>query len=104
MLHKMLLGLAIFGLAVASAKSYAITLNEPYTVGSQTLQPGGYHVVVNGTTATLADSRKQVQISGKTENEARKFDQTAVVSSREGNTTELKAIQLGGTHFEIDFD
>jgi len=53
MLKKMMLSVALFGIAIASAKTYHITLGEPYTVGSQTLKPGDYNLVVNGGTLDI---------------------------------------------------
>ena len=91
-------------MAIASAKTYHITLPEPYTIGAQTLNAGDYHVIVNGSSAVLEDPHnKQVKINGKTENENQKFNQTAVVSRDRSGRARLDAIQIGGTHLQVDF-
>ncbi len=104
MLNKMLLIFAIFGIAIASAKSYRVTLTEPYAIGSRTLKPGDYHLSVNGTTAVLTDSHNKVKISGTTQNENEKFAETAILSDHEAGASQLKSVQLGGTHLQVDFN
>jgi len=53
MFRNLLLGIGLLGLAVASAKSYHITLMEAYTVGTTQLKAGDYRLVVSGSTAAL---------------------------------------------------
>ena len=103
MLKNLLFGICLFGVTIASAKSYHIILSEPYKIGATQLTPGDYRVVVNGTNAALEDEHGQVQASGSLENEAKKFDQTAVVSDNAKGTPQLRTIELGGTRLQIDF-
>jgi hypothetical protein len=103
MFKTLLLGIAVLGLAVASAKSYQVTLSDAYTVGTTPLKAGDYRVVVNGSTAALEDGSGKVEANGTLENKPRKFDDTAVVSSSANGTPQLRAIELGGTRFRIDF-
>jgi hypothetical protein len=105
MSRKMLLSLTLFGVSIASAKTYRITLDKPYTVGSQTLTPGEYHVVVSGTTAVLTGPKKEpVKINGKVENQNRKFDQTGILSREQTGKARLDAIEIGGTPMEVNFN
>jgi len=103
MFKNLLFGIGLLGLTIASAKSYHITLSEPYRVGAVQLTPGDYTVVVNGTNAALEDDHGRVQASGSLENEAKKFDETAVVSDNTNGTPQLRTIELGGTRLQIDF-
>jgi hypothetical protein len=104
MLKKLLFGIGLLGVGIASAKSYHVTLSEPYMVGTKQLTRGDYKVVVNGSSAALEDERGNVQASGTLENETQKFDDTAVLSTNNANgTPELRAIELGGTRLQIDF-
>ena len=57
MFKNLLFGIGLLGLAVASAKSYHITLTEAYTVGTTQLKAGDYRLVVNGSTAALEDAQ-----------------------------------------------
>jgi hypothetical protein len=70
MFKNLLLGIGLFGLAIASAKTYNITLSEPYTVGTTQLKAGDYKLVVNGSTAALEDQQGKVEANGTLENEA----------------------------------
>jgi hypothetical protein len=103
MFKKLLFGVGLFGLAIASAKSYNITLAEAYTVGTTQLSAGEYKLVVNGSTAQLEDNRGNVQANGTIENEKRTFDETAVVSNKAEGANQLRAIEIGGTRFQVDF-
>jgi len=104
MFKNLLFGIGLFGLAIASAKTYNITLSEPYTVGTTQVRAGDYKLVVSGSSAALEDEQGKVQASGTLENETRKFDDTAVVSNNANGTPHLRAIELGGTRFQIDFE
>ena len=103
MFKNVLLGIGLFGLSIASAKSYGITLSERYTVGTTQLMAGDYRLVVNGSSALLEDSRGKVQANGTLENEARKFDDTAILSTSVNGTPRLQAIEVGGTRLQVDF-
>jgi hypothetical protein len=103
MLRKMMLCVVVAGVSIASAKTYTVTLSDPYTLGATRLQPGDYRLVVNGTTAVLTDWQKNVHLNGTVATEAAKFEQTAVISMTRHNNMRLQSIQLGGTHLEVDF-
>ncbi len=102
MVRNLLFGIGLLGLAVASAKTYHLTLSEPYTVGATQLKPGDYKIVVNGSTAALEDDRGKVQANGTLET-VRNFDNTAVVSNNRSGTPHIQTIELGGTRLQIDF-
>lgn len=99
----MILCLAVAGVSIASAKTYGVTLSDPYTLGAMRLKPGDYRLTVNGTAALLTDWRKDVQLKGTVATEASKFEQTAVISRTRNGDMRLQAIQLGGTRLEVDF-
>jgi len=103
MFKKILLGFGLFGLCIAAAKSYNITLSEQFTVGAAQLRAGEYKLVVNGSTAVLEDLRGKVEANGMVQNEARKFNDTAIRSATVNGTPHLQAIELGGTSMEVDF-
>ncbi len=103
MFKNLLFGICLLGVTIANAKSYHITLSEPYRVGGAQLTPGDYRIVVNGVNAALEDEHGQVQASGSLENGAKKFDQTAVVSDDANGKPQLRTIELGGTRLQIDF-
>src|SRR5947208_1236983 len=103
MLKKILFGIGLLGLSIAMAKTYTISLSEPVTAGATQLSPGEYKLVINGSTAVLTDSKGKLQINGILQTESQKFDNTAVRSSTVDGAPHLEAIEVGGTHTEVDF-
>jgi hypothetical protein len=106
MTKKILLSLATFGLAVASAaSSYRITLFQPSLVGEQELKAGDYKV-------TLTDDNKAVISSGKTVVEATvkteaadsKFNATTVRYRNGDGKYRVQEIRLGGTNTRVIFE
>jgi hypothetical protein len=103
MFRNLLFGIGLFGVTIANAKSYHVTLSEPYTVGAKQVVAGEYKIIVNGSTAALEDEQGKVQASGSLETETRKFENTAVVSDDTQGTPQLRTIEVGGTRLKIDF-
>jgi hypothetical protein len=108
MTAKSLLIIGAFGLAslgIASAKSYDITLTDPAMAGSTLLQPGEYHLKVDGSQAIFKDvqSSKSWTAQAKVENGNRKFGETAVESTQLGDMAHITAIDLAGSHTRLEF-
>ncbi|HUI54810.1 MAG TPA: hypothetical protein VLY04_07550 [Bryobacteraceae bacterium] len=97
--------LAIFTLSIASAKTYEITLSSPTKVGSVQLKPGEYRLTVSGSKATFFEvqSAKSFTTEVKVETTNTKFDSTKIDSAKQGDTSVIKDIQLGGSKTQIDF-
>lgn len=106
MLKKWLLVFAFAGLAVASAKTYQITLYSPTMVGKTQLRPGDYKLKLDGSKAVLTSNstRKSLETDVKVEHSSRKFEQTAVDTITTAGTYHLEAIELGGTMVKVQFN
>ena len=103
---KFLLGFALLGLSLASAKSYEISVDAVSKVGDVQLQPGQYKVSLTGSKVkfTNQDSGKSVETNATVDTTGKtKFDATAVesVQGKSGNT--ISEIDLGGTATKIKF-
>lgn len=101
-----LIGFAVLGLSMASAKSYEISVDTVSKVGDVQLQPGSYKVTLNGSTVkfTNEDSGKAVQTEGTVENNAKsKFDATALETEQNNGITTVHEIDLGGTRTDVKF-
>jgi hypothetical protein len=105
MKSKFLVLFAAAGLSIGAAKSYDVMLGQPTMVGTQELQPGDYHLKLDGSKVTLVDSRngKTIETSGKVESVDKKFDHTAILSKKANGTDHIDEIQLGGTKTKVDF-
>jgi hypothetical protein len=97
--------LAVASLSVASAKSYDIVLANNTKVANVQLKAGEYKVKVEGSNAifTAVESGKTFTAPAKVETAPKKFDLTAVDTSKDGDTDQISAIELGGTTTKLEF-
>ena len=97
--------LALFTLSLASAKSYEITLGAASKVGSTQLAAGSYRLKVEGTTATFTnvETAKQVTATVKVDAVDKKYETTAVDSTKSGDMEQINAIELGGSKTKLEF-
>jgi hypothetical protein len=97
--------LALSTISIASAKSYDITLTVPAKVGSAQLSAGEYKVTVDGTNVvfTNRDTAKQVSATAKIDTVEKKYDVTAVDTTKNGTEEQINAIELGGSKTKLEF-
>ncbi|HEY3841283.1 MAG TPA: hypothetical protein VGL72_32150 [Bryobacteraceae bacterium] len=101
-----LIGFAVFGLALASAKSYEVSVDQVSKAGELQLQPGLYKVSVNGTKAKFTDENtgKSVETNVTVDNSGKsKFDATALETESNNGVTTIHEIDLGGTTNRVKF-
>ena len=101
MTSKSLLLIGTLALAgIASAKSYDIILSAPAQAGSVQLAAGEYSLHVKGSNVvfTNVETGKSFTTAVKTENGAKKFEQTAV----DTNANQIKSIELGGSNTVLE--
>ena len=97
--------LAFSTLSFANTKSYHVTLDEPAMIGSVALSSGDYKVKVEGSNVifTSADTRQSFTAPVKVENDPKKYENTAVVTTKQGDSVQIKSIELGGSDVKLDF-
>ncbi len=96
--------LALCSLGVLSAKSYSILLSSPAKVGTLQLQAGEYHVKVAGSNVIFTDHKSKTYTTPvKIENGSKKFDDTRVESSKDGDSDRITEIDLGGSTTKLGF-
>ncbi|MBS1833041.1 MAG: hypothetical protein JST65_10020 [Acidobacteria bacterium] len=94
-MKKFVIAFATVALAVASAaEKRTITLFTPSVIGGQELKPGDYRLEIDGNKLSIKDGKRVIEADVKVENEAKKFDSTAVRYAGEKQVTEIR---LGGT-------
>ncbi len=87
---------ALSSAALASAKTYEITLLGPAKAGAVELQPGEYKVRVEGSRAVFTDAHnKLVTVPATVENADKKFDSTRVETANHDGMDTIQAIDLG---------
>ena len=98
--------LCLSSVGLVQAKSHHITLSEPTMAGETLLPAGNYKVTLDGTNAVLlnVDKDKTYTAPVKVESEAKKFDQTAVMTGTSSGESRIQAIEFGGSRTRLLFD
>jgi hypothetical protein len=97
--------LTLSSLSILSAKTYEIMLASPTKVGSIQLKQGQYKLKIEGSNAVFTDmdSSKSYTTPVKVQTTDKKFDDTRVQSTKDGNTDRVDEIDLGGTKTKLGF-
>jgi hypothetical protein len=98
--------LTLSTLTFVSAKSYNITLSSPSKAGSVQLKPGRYKLTVEGGSATFTEqtnSQKTYTTPVKVQEGDKKFDDTRIISSKDGDVEKINEIDLGGSKTKLGF-
>jgi hypothetical protein len=103
---KFILGFALLGLSLASAKSYEISIDSAAKAGDVDLQPGLYKVTVTGNRVKFVseNSGKSTETNATIESNGKaKFDNTALETEQVQGVNRIHEIDLGGTPTKIKF-
>ena len=102
-MKNLLLAFTLLGAAIASAKTYTITLSSPAAIGNSQLKSGEYKLELKGDSILVKDGKMVNEFPVHVENEARKFDNTSVTTSSQGGSNRIEEIRLGGTTVKLVF-
>jgi hypothetical protein len=87
-----------------SSKSYEINLSKPTKVGNTQLKAGRYRLVLEGTQATITEtgkSKNTVTVPVKVEESDKKFENTRIITSKDGDVEKIDEIDLGGSKTKL---
>jgi hypothetical protein len=102
--RKSVLAVAFLSLAaVASAKSYGVTLYDQMLAGGTELKPGEYTVDVSSDKAVIKKGKLASENPSKLETAPTKYASTSVVCSKVDGKLHIKEIHLGGTNTKVVF-
>jgi hypothetical protein len=104
MTSKLLLVFGTLALALASAKTYNLTLLKPAVVAGQELKAGDYKIAVDDTKVVLTKGKVSVESPVKVEKADSKFSSTAVRYANDGGKFRVEEIRLGGTNLRLVFN
>jgi hypothetical protein len=90
--------------AVASAKSYTVTLFQPAMFGGVELKAGQYRVEVNEQKAVIRNGKLKGECDVKIENGDAKYDATSVRYENSDGRMKIHEIRLGGTKTKLVFN
>ena len=87
-----------------SSKTYEITLTRTVKAGGQQLKAGRYRLKVEGSQATLIEAGKSkggVTIPVKVQENDKKFEDTRIITSADGDMDKIDEIDLGGSKTKL---
>jgi hypothetical protein len=105
MKKNILMILAILSIsAVASAKTYSLTLFQRSLVAGAELQPGEYKMELDGSKVMISNGKKRAEAEVKVETGDQKFGSTTVRYQNGDGNYRVQEIRLGGTKIKLVFD
>ena len=105
MLNKLVLVTGVLALsAMASAKSYSVTLFQPSVVAGAELKPGDYKVDLKDSKAVITNGKQKVEAEVKVESAPEKFGATSVKYQNGDGKYRIQEIRLGGTNTKLVFN
>ena len=101
-MKKILVLFTALGLtALASAKSYNITLFEPSLIGGTELKPGEYTLVLKEEKVVLKKGKQMGEAAVKIETADAKYPSTTVRYRNGDGKYRIQEIHLGGTNMKL---
>lgn len=102
MVKKILVLFTLLGLAaIASAKSYVITLFEPSVIGATQLKPGVYTLELKDEKVVIRNGKNVGEAAAKVETADSKYPSTTVRYSNGDGKYHIREIHLGGTNIRV---
>lgn len=102
MIRNILVLFTVLGLAaVASAKSYSITLYEPSVIGGAELKPGDYTLELKDEKVLIKKGKQVGEAPVKVETADSKFSSTKVRYRNGDGKYRIQEIYLGGTNMRL---
>ena len=103
MAKRLLLVFTLAGLAVASAKTYSITVPQEAVVGDMQLAPGTYKVEVVDMKAIISNGKIQGEAPVKVETADNKYNTTTLRFNNADGKMHLQEIHVGGSKTKLVF-
>ena len=104
MTKKVALAFAVFALAVASAKTYSVTLFQPSIVAGTELKPGDYKVELKDQKVVIRNGKQAAEAAVRVENTPTRYAATSVRYHNGDGKYRVQEIRLGGTNLKLVFN
>lgn len=100
-MKKMLLAAVIFGVSLASAKTFTLTLHQPSLVSGTELKPGDYKAEVTNDKLVIRAGKETVETAVTVQEEAKKANATTVRYQNGDGKYRVQEIRVGGTNLKL---
>jgi|SRR5678816_4073330 hypothetical protein len=99
------LALSTLMAGTAPTRGYNINLSTNVKAGSLELKAGRYRLVLQGNTATFTEAGKSKGVTTpvKLQEGDKKFEDTRIITSKDGATDKIDEIDLGGSKTKLTF-
>ena len=104
MIKKIAIAFLFVALAVASAKTYNVTLFQTSVVAGTELQAGNYRLNLDSDKIVLTNGKQSVESTVKVEEATGKINSTTVRYANGEGKSRIQEIRLGGTKLKLVFD
>ncbi len=102
MTKRILMLFVVLGLAaLASAKSYSLTLFEPSVIAGAELKPGDYTLELKDQKVVIHKGKQSYEASVKVESADSKYSSTSVRYTNGDGKYHVQEIHLGGTNMRL---
>jgi len=92
------------GMALASTKSFTVTLFEPATIGGTELKAGDYKCELQDQKIVIKHGRQTTEAAVKVESGEAKYSSTSVRYANADGKNKVEEIRVGGTNMKIVLD
>jgi hypothetical protein len=92
------------GAALASTKSFTVTLYEPSVIGGTELKPGDYKCELRDQKLVIKRGRDTTEADVKVENNDAKYGSTTVRYNVSDGKPKVQEIRVGGTTMKLVLD
>jgi hypothetical protein len=104
MKKAMLFVCLLAGVAIASTKSFTVTLFEPSVVGSTELKAGDYKFEVQDQKIVIKHGHETTEATVKVETGDTKYPSTTVRYANADGKNKVQEIRVGGTNMKLVLD
>jgi hypothetical protein len=104
MKKALLLVCLLAGAALASTKSFTVTLYEPSVIGGTELKAGDYQCQLKDQKLVIKHGRETTETGVKVENSEAKYASTTVRYNTGDGKSKVEEIRVGGTNMRLVLD
>ena len=92
------------GMALASAKSFTVTLFEPATIGGTEFKAGDYRCELQDQKIVIKHGHQTTEAAVKVESGEAKYSSTTVRYANADGKNKVEEIRVGGTNMKLVLD
>src|ERR1022692_605137 len=89
------------GMALASTKSFTVTLFEPATIGGTELKAGDYRCELQDRKIVIKHGHETTEVAVKVESGEAKYSSTTVRYANADGKNKVEEIRVGGTNMKL---